>query len=392
MNNGERRKNYVRRFFPSTMILLLLLCGVTLLFINVSYSIALFCGLILFFIGVYIEAKITFKGKLNIQTPDGFNQPYHPSALFFPESLNGFKYWMAFTPMPLNAKPYTDRWECPCIVVSNDGINWSYPNNSVTFLDDLSQEQIEEGAFFSDVHLLYNHTDGRFELYYRLSEGEGYYKTITLIRKTLDKKNFLSYQWSERQILTVDMAIKELRPISPSYIKDGMCYRMWFVQGGTIQQRRIHYGESPNGIDWVYKDVCVLTGRVCNPWHIDCQMINSQYYLTIYDQNNEISLWTSANGVEFNYLKCILKPNRRFGSFYNKGLYRACCIFDEQFTFFFSARNQDNTSLGLLRGDTLQELQVISGGRKDSDKMIIKDMFCEFFGVELALYHKTLHK
>lgn len=72
--------------------------------------------------------------KLNIPTP-GYpagGQACHPSVLFFPESWNGYRYWMAMTPYPGGS----DDFEDPCIVVSQDGITWAVPPGLTNPIDD----------------------------------------------------------------------------------------------------------------------------------------------------------------------------------------------------------------------------------------------------------------
>ena len=136
-----------------------------------NHNIALICGMIIVLPIIYELIKYfkNHKGPLNISTPDGLNQPYHPSVLYFEEGWCGYKYWMAYTPFPIGALPYRDRWEYPCICVSNDGVSWKDANNDQP-LDDLTRNQIEDKDYFSDTHLVYNQEKNRIECYYRLSE------------------------------------------------------------------------------------------------------------------------------------------------------------------------------------------------------------------------------
>jgi hypothetical protein len=63
----------------------------------------------------------------------------HPDVIYFPEGMDGYKFWMVFTPLDDTPPPgvesqippqipeskYDDYWwERPSIVRSNDGINW----------------------------------------------------------------------------------------------------------------------------------------------------------------------------------------------------------------------------------------------------------------------------
>jgi hypothetical protein len=48
----------------------------------------------------------------------GANGVVHPDVLYFDSAVDGYKYWMVYTPYPPDAS------ETPCIVRSNDGITW----------------------------------------------------------------------------------------------------------------------------------------------------------------------------------------------------------------------------------------------------------------------------
>ena len=57
---------------------------------------------------------------LLISTPDGSGQMAHPDVVHVPSGFAGFTYLMACTPYPFGA----DRFENPCLRVSNDGVRW----------------------------------------------------------------------------------------------------------------------------------------------------------------------------------------------------------------------------------------------------------------------------
>ena len=59
---------------------------------------------------------------LAIPTPYPSQNALHPDVVdFYPASWNGFRFWMAFTPLP-------EPEENPCIVASNDGVTWAVPS------------------------------------------------------------------------------------------------------------------------------------------------------------------------------------------------------------------------------------------------------------------------
>lgn len=113
------------------LVLSLLIDLKILLFIPLFYAVVFVCELTRYF--------ILRKSPLYIETPCGTNEPYHPSVLYFKDGWNGYKYWMAFTPMPdgTQPKPYVDRWERPCVYASNDGKTFTDIHNN-GFLDELT--------------------------------------------------------------------------------------------------------------------------------------------------------------------------------------------------------------------------------------------------------------
>lgn len=156
--------------------------------------------LITIFILDFLIQTIIFRKKysqapLQIKTFDGSDQPYHPSVMYSANGWNGFQYWMVLTPYPMQKAPYKDRWECPCIYCSTDGINWTPPANFQNPLDDLTDKEIEHKDFFSDPHLVQR--DNILECWYRISHHCHNDRDTYLIRKcSVD-----GIHWSEREIL-----------------------------------------------------------------------------------------------------------------------------------------------------------------------------------------------
>ena len=102
------------------------------------------------------------KYKLNIVSPYGDIEAYHPKVINFKDEWNGYKYWMSYTPYPNG----DDSKENPCIVASNDLITWKEPAGLVNPID----ERIDDGEplqYNSDAHLVYNYDLDRLECYWR---------------------------------------------------------------------------------------------------------------------------------------------------------------------------------------------------------------------------------
>lgn len=67
------------------------------------------------------------NGDTHLQIPGSV----HPDVLYFPSGMDGFKFWMVFTPPPeRDSVPWDPTvqpnwyWERPTLVRSNDGLNW----------------------------------------------------------------------------------------------------------------------------------------------------------------------------------------------------------------------------------------------------------------------------
>lgn len=364
------------RISSSILFLALIICGVIYNFYF------LFIPLILFVIE-FIIFIFNFKGEVFIKTPEGSNQPYHPSVLYFKDGWKGYKYWMAYTPMPLNKQPYTDRWECPCVICSNDGKNWRYPG-VMKVLDDLTNEQIAAKDYFSDPHLTYNLNEDCIYLYYRISEGDKPYKDITIFLI----KSFDGITWSAKtKINYIDKSIKNHRPTSPAfiYINDSS-YFMWYVEGGDKKIRKIFCAKSNNGIDWGKETACIFD-RDINPWHIDVVKIDDKFYLTVYEHEEKVSLFVSQDGINYSFVKLLLIPSKRLGSFYKQGLYRTCLIKDDKgYKAYFSAKDNFRTSIGLLQGETPENMEVISVTSYLKYKRFLRDFAYRYLYLYIRIF------
>uniref|UniRef100_A0AAU6WNH0 Uncharacterized protein n=1 Tax=Chryseobacterium endophyticum TaxID=1854762 RepID=A0AAU6WNH0_9FLAO len=118
----------------------------------------------------------------------------HPDVQYFQDGLNGYKYWMVFTPYfgTIGIAKDARRYENPTIVVSNDGLNWSpppgmdnplqkTPSINESFSD--KKEEMKQG-FWSDVDWTFE--KGKFSLYYR-----GSFIKATAIKKEVLKARII---------------------------------------------------------------------------------------------------------------------------------------------------------------------------------------------------------
>jgi len=312
------------------------------------------------------------KKPLVIKDFSGYNQPYHPSVLYFKDKFNNYKYWMVQTPYPIGGLPYRDRWECPCIYWSNDGIKW-YTNSKVNPIDDITPEEIKNGDFLSDPHLVYKEDTKTLECWYRMThmntnntDKKLQYPTIIL-----KKTSSTGLDWSDREIM-IDLqnpnnSIGDMVR-SPSIIWDNnkQIYRMWFVDTlPTVCNRNIIYAESKSGKIWFNKTLTNMSPYI-DPWHIDVNYFDNKYHLINYTNNtghNGINYYESLDGIHFKFVKELLHPSKlSINEFYSCKLYRSCVLkADDEIRIYFTAENGSKSSLGLLRGHSFLNLKVSDG-------------------------------
>ena len=322
--------------------------------------------------GKYKQLRPYNQKPLDIKTFDKSDSPYHPSVLYFKEGWNGYKYWLAETPFSPLCKPYIDRNECPSIHVSNNGTTWSEITRNP--IDNLNNKEIEELDYFSDPHLVY--ADGYLECWYRFTHRKGkadYYDDLQLVRK----KSKDGITWGEREIL-VNLATSEgdalgNAVVSPAVLYSNGKYRMWYVNSESRKYRGLSYSESTDGRNWAKKSDCVLTQTSNMPWHIDVNFIDGKYILINYDFNN-ITIWESYDGINFKYIRELLSPSTT-GSFYAYSLYRACIIKDKNYKVYFSGNDSFQTYIGLMEGDSIENLKINSEGEHTTFSGYIKLLY-----------------
>lgn len=301
-----------------------------------------------------------------IQLPTNNNcqpHPWHPSIVYTEQGWNGHLFWMAQTPYPpFHVPPYCDYYEVPCIHYSDDGIKWTPIHSNP--IEKITHEMEFAHDYFSDPHLLLK--DGILECYYRRTFLKNKQlignKTLLLKRTSTDGET-----WTESTVIAdlrteADQIIWGNQIISPAiqYIKGN--YHCWYVDRSSyLTNREIHMCTSTDGIHWQPYQKCLLAGHSIDPWHIDVQYYNNKYQLVVYDMTS-LHWFDSFDGIHFDYVSTILKPTNYFIDFYATGLYRACSVkVDNNIYLYFSAKNAQRTSIGLLRTTDRKSFHFING-------------------------------
>ena len=338
----------------------------------------------------YFLFKKYGQGHLDIKTPDGSNQPMHPTVLYIDDMWNGYNYIMSFTPLPKNKEPYPDRWENPTIIYSKDGFHWEYINGVVASIDDLEEKQIEQKCYYSDPHILLG-ADNELLCYYRLTSGDN---TFVIRKSTHDGVN-----WSNGIIVADlsdynDQAVFGSSIISPSVIYDDGEYLMWYVVDNGerlvdfINRKKIVLLHSLDGLVWSYYSECIFDNKDYSPWHISVIKIHDYYYLTMYDFADNITLWCSNDKISFNFLSVLLQPSNTSGSFYSNSLYRSSIVANNSSVLlYFSATSYDGKyHIGIAKIDSdYSNANVLENNRMSFDQFIRDEFYRLFYPFKALL-------
>lgn len=303
------------------------------------------CALLLNYgyLGTSFGDDIANKYFTNADTPlvtptyDGSNQAVHPSVLYIKEGFNGYKYWMALTPYPYG----NDDYENPQILVSNDGIKFSYFKTLKSYL--AIPEDVNLGGHYSDVNLCY--TNNELELYFRYNPHlEGSKGTNNSSNSVYVMKSKDGLHWSDKKlVLSKDTFIEQYNYVSPTIIYENGLYNIWFSNYST----NLYHTQTKNWVDFEPVSTCKLLNKPnnINIWHHDIINTDEGYeaVFSAYSDNNSAvqSLYytKSKDGINFSQFDVILNPSIN-SSFDNASLYKASLVnSSDKYLLYYSARN-----------------------------------------------------
>lgn len=190
-------------------------------------------------------------------TYDGSGQSVHPDIYFNAYGWNGYKYWMAMTPYPSG----NDAFENPSILVSNDGDTWSVP---VGLTNPIIAQPV--GGYNSDPDIFMGY-DGKLWMVYR--------EVISTNSIIYALSSSDGITWSS----TTSIVTGTPNILSPSVIKDGGIYKMYFVDYPTLTYKTC---ATPDGT-WSASQVCSISGMPVGrgAWHVDVMKYGNQYHMTL---------------------------------------------------------------------------------------------------------------
>ena len=309
-----------------------------------------------------LELSTQYKANpvepLNIITYDGSNQPTHPCVRYFENGWNGYKYWMTYSPFPGNANIY----ENPCIMFSDDGINWSDTGISNP-IENYPQEGNEKVGYNSDPHIvLVNNT---LECWWRTHYQSGANAGIEVIYR---KKSTDGINWSEKEELRRGTTDDITQLVSPVVMYDEGKYKIWVV----YKQQCLKYYESTDGTNWTFiRDINMLVNDVqYKVWHIDIIKNNNKYefvgcYRKGTDQNNFIYHAKSNDNIKYTIPIKIL-GNGDSGQFDDLELYRPSLCIDSlgNYRLYYGAqKNKAIWHIGLVTCRNIESLNNLLVGK-----------------------------
>lgn len=273
-------------------------------------------------------AAITYPDHLvnsiaPLQTPtfDGSGQAVHPGIVEFAAPWHGYKYWMSVTPYP-----YSDKaLENPSILASSDGIAWQVPPGLVNPIAK------PDTSFLADADLFYDAVSEQLWVYYVQQNVSG---NTQVLRTTSPD----GVTWSTPRIVLLQ---PDYRVVSPSVVKTGDTYWMWYVNaheiGSCATSTQVEYRTSADGVNWSLPARAALEPAPGHHiWHIDVIQVpsKSEYWMlqsaipdgTHCADRTELFFATSGDGRTWTtFSKVVLAPGTGWD---DSHIYRSTLLYD----------------------------------------------------------------
>jgi hypothetical protein len=307
-----------------------------------------FAVLLLLFVCIKLFSNSDFEKipnirLLDIETYEGSGQIVHPDIVYLPMDNKQYKFYLAYTPYP----NYNDKFENPCIGVSNDGINFIEPQKGI---NPLVKEPLYDHN--NDCDLYFNSIDDHFYLYY-LETMRPDSENVVLLKS----KDFIT--WSDPETI-IRYNIKEegnfmLSPAVTKYKED---YFMFY----TIQRDElvVEYMKSESCNSWSKDNIFeakLILPDFLKPWHVDVFKGDDNLYYMLLScinrgdfKDQSLYLATSHNLEDWFFLEEPIIKNTP--SFYNaKSLYRSSGLVSNKsiYIWFSFADNENKWHIGSMK-------------------------------------------
>jgi len=200
--------------------------------------------------------------RLDLDFLSGFGETVHPDVIFVPAGWRheDWRYLMTLTPLPHGA----EYFENPEFVVSRDGIHWQLPMNGRSPV--VSPPDVWLG-FNSDPSLVLE--GSVLYLFYRdiREYNENDVEVRVLLTSTSD-----GIKWASPAVI-ISLHHSRKYPallMSPSILKIGDCYYMWYVSGDGCDFS-VFRRKSKDLLIWGQPEKTLVNGLRESewPWHLD---------------------------------------------------------------------------------------------------------------------------
>ena len=277
---------------------------------------------------------------------DGGNQPIHVKVIELDAPLNGYKYWMAYTPYPYAV----DGYENPSVACSKDLIKWETPKGLNNPIDTPHTE--EKDKYHSDTHILFNKDTAKLEVWYRTVCGNG----VRIYRKTSSD----GIIWSNRELLKNYPTERIINAgcVCPVVIYENGKYNIWIFDVNNTEglgASIIKY-ETSDATNWGTPTKC---NGITNVWHFDIVKHNGEYICYTDIRSKSQYLFTSADGLEWgNKITIMQDDEKKYGNFYRSSL----LFTNNKWYFFYCFKNTDSSwgmSLSISQNEDYNTLKGI---------------------------------
>ena len=212
--------------------------------------------------------------NLTTPSPDGTGEYVHPSIHRFDTPWHGYTYWLAVSPY----YHATAGIENPCLLASNDKVNWVVPAGISNPLN-----TAPTGGYNSDPELEYNDVTDELWVYYRAYTTANYTMQEKVIKfnGATCTTPVIVYQYGS----SIDT------PKAESIVKNGSIWYDFEATNGF--QSYVAYRTASDGMNWSSdKSITVVSNPNSDvSWHQDVQYISQK--------NTWVMLMYATNGLLF---------------------------------------------------------------------------------------------
>jgi len=276
-----------------------------------------------------LSTLVNTDTPLAIPTYDGSGQAMHPDVVYFPDYWNGYKYWMAMTPLTES----NNQTENPSIVVSNDGLSWEVPPG-------LTNPIITPPVpgYNADTDIVYNDDVNELWVYF-LRHWTDTNSVKLALMKSSDGVNWLGPEY----LIAWDCNISD-NERSYAIIKQGQDWHYWAQCLDAPDN--IYYRHSENGINWTETQNVIFSPTPSSlPWHLDViySPTQSEYWMLFSECSAGSGLFFAKSTDRLNwtfYTNEVLGPSG--AGWDNLKIYRSTLLYDssnQRVRIWYSARN-----------------------------------------------------